>query len=158
MATAALEIADVSLDQLAEVEAVMARAFEPRFGEAWTPAQCLAALTLPGYAVRVATSKGRVAGFSIIRHVAGESELLLLAVDPVHRSCGIGSVLIRDWLDWAAARGCAHYFLEMRVDNPARRLYERFGFDECGLRTAYYRGSDGVLRDAVTMDLQSTHP
>jgi [ribosomal protein S18]-alanine N-acetyltransferase len=152
MNTGAVTIEDVALDDLESVDAVMARAFDARFGEAWTAAQCLAVLTLPGYAVRIASHGGKVRGFSIIRHVADESELLLLAVDPPFREAGIGSALLGDWFAWARERGVTRHFLEMRVDNPARRLYEHFGFVERGVRKAYYRGKDAIVRDAVTME------
>jgi ribosomal-protein-alanine N-acetyltransferase len=39
----------------------------------------------------------------------------------------------------------------MRTDNPARQLYDQMGFSIVGRRPDYYRGKDGKLRDAVTM-------
>ena len=43
-------------------------------------------------------------------------------------------------LDAATAEGAIRATLEVRRSNePARRLYERFGFAFAGVRTAYYR-------------------
>ena len=77
--------------------------------------------------------------------------MLLLAVDPARRGQGIGKRLIDDWLAWAEEQGADDYFLEMRADNDAVHLYARTGFAECGRRPQYYRGGDGVVRDAITM-------
>ena len=42
--------------------------------------------------------------------------------------------------------------LEVRADNvPARRLYERHGFEEVSVRRRYYRQPDGPDVDAVVM-------
>jgi len=56
-----------------------------------------------------------------------------------------------DWQNWASGEGAEDYFLEMRADNDAIHLYRASGFTECGRRPAYYRGRDGVMRDAITM-------
>jgi [ribosomal protein S18]-alanine N-acetyltransferase len=151
MPLAGMQIGDVGLAELAEVEAIMARAFDPVYGEAWSPAQCLAVLALPGYAIRIAASESGIVGFAIIRWVADDSELLLLAVDPDQRGRGVGAALIADWLAFAGSKGAQRFFLEMRKDNPAALLYARMGFAMCGERRGYYRGGDGQVRDAVTM-------
>jgi [ribosomal protein S18]-alanine N-acetyltransferase len=140
------------IDDMAAVMTVMDAAFDPRFGEAWTAAQLRTLFAVPGTQVGVA---GDVAltGFYAARLAGPESELLLLAVHPAARGKGIGRALIDHWLAWAQRHGAADYFLEMRADNPARSLYCRAGFAECGRRPSYYNGSDGVKRDAVTMRL-----
>lgn len=149
-------ISHVALDELSEVAAVMERGFDPLYGEAWNPAQCLAVLTMPGYALRVARGDRGIVGFAIVRWVADESELLLIAVDPAVRRMGVGSALLADWLALVADKGVRRFFLEMRTDNPALSLYIRHGFTECGIRPAYYRGPDGTARDAVTMQREHT--
>jgi [ribosomal protein S18]-alanine N-acetyltransferase len=146
-----LAIAHAGVDALAGIEAVMGRAFDPVFGEAWSPAQCLAVLSMPGYALRIASIGTQISGFAIIRWVADDSELLLIAVDPAARGQGIGTALIGDWLTHGRATGASRFFLEMRTDNPAQRLYAQMGFAMCGHRPGYYKGADGAVRDAITM-------
>lgn len=145
----------LGVDALAQVEAVSAAAFDPRYGEAWNKAQCLSVLSLPGYRLSGAwVGQGEsavLAGFLIDRTVAGETELLLIAVHPDYRRHGIASRLIDALVDLARSTGVARIFLEMRQDNPVRTLYEHYGFRDIALRTAYYRGNDGVMRNAVTM-------
>ena len=63
-----------------------------------------------------------------------------LAVDPAWRRRGVASALLTFVLQQAAAEGAIRATLEVRRSNePARRLYERFGFAFAGVRTAYYR-------------------
>jgi [ribosomal protein S18]-alanine N-acetyltransferase len=155
-AAAPLTTGAIGADCLPAVEAISKRAFDPRYGEAWTSAQCLAALALPGYRLRGCwrgdDAKTGLVGFAIDRTVVDESELLLLATDPAARRTGVARALLDDWLAMARERHVTRLFLEMRQDNDARALYELFGFREIARRIAYYRGGDGLLRDAVTMD------
>jgi [ribosomal protein S18]-alanine N-acetyltransferase len=132
------------------VDRVMQAAFEPRFGEAWTPAQCLGMLSLPGVWLTLAQAEDEVVGFAMSRAMADDAELLLLAVLPERRGVGIGRALLRSAIDAAAARGAARLCLEMRADNGATHLYLREGFVKCGERRNYYVGRDGERFDAHT--------
>ncbi|WP_187432099.1 [Ribosomal protein S18]-alanine N-acetyltransferase [Roseobacter fucihabitans] len=88
-------------------------------------------------------------GFALIRSVAGEDELLTLAVDPACRRQGIADRLMSHWL--AKPTGNIA-FLEVAADNtPARRLYEKHGFAETGRRKAYYARDGRPAVDALLM-------
>lgn len=154
-----LHIAAAGADALDDIDALSQRAFDPRFGEAWSKAQCLSVLAMPGYRLRGAWlapegdngEAARLVGYAIIRTVGEESELLLLAVDPCARRQGVATALLADWMNSAVQSGVVRAFLEMRTDNDARALYEAHDFVEMAVRPRYYRGNDGVMRDAVTM-------
>lgn len=51
-----------------------------------------------------------------------------LCVDSDWRNQGVGQHLIQAVAEEAKRRGCCKVTLEVRVDNPAQRLYERSGF------------------------------
>ena len=143
------------LDDLEQVMNVMGRAFDPAFGEAWNRAQCLGILALSDVALSVAIDDevGTAVGFALSRMLVDDGELLLLAVDPAHRSCGIGRALIEQAAAWAAERGAGRLLLEMRDGNAAGALYETCGFGRIGRRPQYYRGPDGAPFDALTLAL-----
>lgn len=146
--------AEISVAYATDIPAiirVMEAAFEPVYGEAWNGAQLLTLFALPASRIAYAHVDKEICGFYAARVAGPETELLLIAVHPQHRSSGIGRLLMADWQDWANTKGAEDYFLEMRADNPAISMYNAAGFFECGRRPAYYRGADGQLRDAITM-------
>lgn len=54
-----------------------------------------------------------------------------IAVRPEYRGCGVGQKLLEMIESVARSRGCCKLTLEVRKDNqPAQRLYRRFGFGE----------------------------
>jgi ribosomal-protein-alanine N-acetyltransferase len=90
------------------------------------------------------------AGFLLGRAVAGEAELLTLAVSPDARRRGLGRKLVARFLYQARLRGAESVFLEVAADNPAAiALYESAGFQRAGLRRAYYQAPDGTRIDAL---------
>jgi len=131
-------------DDIDRIMAVMTAAFDPVYGEAWSRRQVEDSLLVPGTAYLLAGETGEyplrtgaAGGFALWRTLAGETELLLLAVKPEFRHHGIGTALLR-------------VFLEMRDGNPAGSLYLRAGFKEIGRRPNYYRRGLGEPVDAIT--------
>lgn len=135
---------------LQSVAALMAESFDPRFGEAWSSAQCLGMLALPGVRLTLALQDDDLAGFALARVIAGDGELLLLAVRPRLRGRGVGAALLRDVIADAVDRRAERLHLEVRSSNPAIALYRRYGFEQVGERRGYYRGSRGESFDALT--------
>ena len=132
--------------------AVMQRAFDPRFGEAWNRGQCLGILSLPDvWLVLAEDSGGGAVGFALSRLLVGEAELLLLAVGPDARGQGIATALIDRTVAIAGERDAHRLLLEVRDGNDALHLYHRTGFAEIGRRRGYYRGPDGLTCDALTL-------
>ena len=91
-------------------------------------------------------------GFLIGRVVAGEAELLTLAVDPGARKRGTGGRLVDGFLTEAKARGAESVFLEVVATNlPAQSLYARKGFEPKGKRRGYYQSPTGARVDALVL-------
>ncbi len=139
---------------LDEIVAVMERAFDPQFGEAWTRSQCTGILPMPGLRLTIAKEgAGCTVGFSLSRTIAGEAELLLIAVHPDERRRGVGQILLDDFLQNARAAGASRLHLEVRDGNTAIAMYRRAGFSPAGRRRKYYRGKDGSQFDALSLVL-----
>jgi ribosomal-protein-alanine N-acetyltransferase len=146
-----LSITEVSVGELGPVMAVMNEAFDPGYGEAWNEAQTVSMLALPGTWLSLASYSGTPAGFALVRQVADEAELLLLAVAPAHRRTGIALALIAHTRRLLRDRNGATLHLEVRYNNPAIELYKRAGFVQIGRRPGYYHGIDGQVHDALTL-------
>lgn len=148
------------IDDVDRIMAVMEAAFDPAFGEAWSRRQVEDSLAIPGthYLLigadkTVPAEDEPAAGFAMSRTVMDEEELLLIAVTPELRDCGIGGILLSQVIARARARGVVRLFLEMREGNPAEAFYRRHGFTSVGRRPNYYRRGEGPPRDAITFAL-----
>jgi ribosomal-protein-alanine N-acetyltransferase len=83
-----------------------------------------------------------------------ELHLLNLTVHPEHRRRGHAQRLLDELVDWAVPRALWWMWLEVRASNQAARsLYERYGFEESGLRRGYYPNVRSSREDAVLMRL-----
>jgi ribosomal-protein-alanine N-acetyltransferase len=140
-----------SSSDLDGVMRIMTAAFPPSFGEAWTRSQCAGIMPMHGVTLTIAESGGKPVGFSLVRAVADEAELLLLAVDPAEQRRGIGQALLDEFIAGALAAGAHRLHLEVRDGNPAIQLYRLSGFTPAGRRRNYYHGPDGEAYDAVTL-------
>lgn len=91
------------------------------------------------------------AGYILVQAIAGEGEILSLAVHPAARRRGIARALVgRAFLE-VERRGARRLLLEVAASNlPARNLYDRLGFRPIGTRRAYYQRPGG-LEDALVM-------
>lgn len=89
-----------------------------------------------------------IAGYAGLLIGVGEAEVQTVAVRANAQGQGLGARLLEDLLAEAGRRECRTVLLEVRVDNePALRLYARYGFERIGRRPGYYaRGSvDGLV-------------
>lgn len=148
-----VQLAPGNSSDLDEVMSVMTGSFHERFGEAWTRSQCAGILPMSGVYLTLARdgAEGRPVGFSLFRSVAGEAELLLLAVAPAFRRQGIARRLLEDFIERSRSAGVARVHLEVRDGNPAVAMYRAAGFETAGRRRNYYHGSDGDQFDALTL-------
>lgn len=142
----------VDLDAVMDV---MTSAFDSGYGEGWTRSQCAGILPLSGVVLMLARDQlGEVRGFSLLRTVADEAELLLLAVAPDSQRKGVGRALLDHFVEHGRNQGATHLHLEVRDGNPAVAMYQAFGFKAEGRRKQYYTGQDGSQHDALTMARQ----
>jgi ribosomal-protein-alanine N-acetyltransferase len=105
---------------------------------------------MPGSWLLIARAGGDPAGFALLRTIAGETELLLIAVRNRYRRQGIARALIDQAIADSAENGAQTLHLEVRDGNPAAELYRSAGFTPVGVRRDYYRGRTGKVFDALT--------
>jgi ribosomal-protein-alanine N-acetyltransferase len=149
--------AGASGDHVDRLMAIMAEAFDPAYGEAWSRRQIEDALMLGNCHAYLANADGAAlgedepaVGFSLSRTGYEEEELLLFAVLPEYRGRGVGRSILTALEQAARSRGANRLLLEMRRGNPAERLYRAYGFSVIGERKDYYRTPVGTRIDALT--------
>ena len=87
-------------------------------------------------------------GHLVFSLVAGDAELLIVAIHPHHQGKGLARSLLAKVLPYIA-RHAQHVFLEVRASNRAAiALYEGLGFNQAGVRPRYYPASSGRAEDA----------
>ena len=156
MSAPAVVLGPGGIADLDAVMTVMDDSFDPRFGEAWTASQCAGLLPMPGVWLILAREGGATIGFALGRAVAGEAELLLLAVRRNAQGRGIGKMLLDRFSEEATERGATRLHLEVREGNHALNLYERADFTLVGRRRNYYSGHAGQTYDALTLARNAT--
>ena len=142
-----------SYDDMDAVMSIMDSAFGRSFGEAWTRSQLAGILPMGGVSLMLAreAGTGSAIGFSLVRAVVDEAELLLLAVLPSHQRRGVGARLLEHFLERARNEGVARVHLEVRDGNPAVEMYRNAGFSPVGRRRNYYHAANGKRFDAITL-------
>ncbi|HEY2709782.1 MAG TPA: ribosomal protein S18-alanine N-acetyltransferase [Caulobacteraceae bacterium] len=131
--------------------AVMGDVHAAAFDAPWTADDIRRFAEGPGGFALVAEAGDQVAGFILCRVMAGEAEVLTLAVRPEHRRRGVAGALVEQ-AALVAADGARTLFLEVAADNPgAIALYERTAFTPIGRRAAYYARPGAPAVDAIVM-------
>ena len=132
---------------------VLAEIHASAFDRPWSAAEIAVLLDSPGTLALLPSGDRK--GFVMVRALAGEAEILTLAVAPEGRRQGQARALMQAAIVQALARQAGTLFLEVAADNAAALgLYEGLGFEMAGRRKGYYdRGAASPRIDALVMRL-----
>ena len=87
----------------------------------------------------VAEEDGKVLGYAGAWLIFDEGHITNIAVDEAYRGRGIGIGVTQALMQYAANMGVQYMTLEVRKSNAAAiALYEKFGFQQVGLRKGFY--------------------
>lgn len=90
--------------------------------------------------------KTRLAGLSVLRSAADQSDILTICVAKKYRKKGAGKALLNASEAALKARGSTIVFLDVAEDNPgAIALYRHNGYVQHGRRSGYYRRPDARI-------------
>ena len=118
------------------------------FDDPWSEGAFAELFASPGVFALAADDGDEIAAFILCRAIAGEAEVLTLAVAPDLRRRGMATALLQAAMAEASRAGAETMFLEVASNNaPALALYRRAGFTQAGLRRAYYapEGTDALV-------------
>lgn len=97
----------------------------------------------------VVEHQDRLIGYCGLWVIIDEAHITNIAVLPEYRGNKIGELLLRQVMHLSRALGAKSITLEVRIsNNRAKRLYEKLGFQEGGIRKNYYTDNN---EDAMVM-------
>ena len=130
------------LEQVVDIE-------QNLFSVPWTKEGFLTYLMKKDTMFFVVEEKERILVYCSMMTVLDEGDILNVAVRSDRQKEGIGLFLVDSMLRMAEMEGIRLVHLEVRQGNgTARRLYQRLGFKEDGLRRDYY---ENPVENAVLM-------
>lgn len=128
--------------------------------QAGYPAVMLLGEPLPGEKAVTERADGRrLLGYVVAMSGVDEVHLLNITVAPAHQRQGWARFMLDALALWSRGQQAHWLWLEVRESNAAaRRLYERYGFTQVGVRKGYYPTGQIQREDAVVMSLQLEAP
>ncbi|WP_083450040.1 ribosomal protein S18-alanine N-acetyltransferase [Luteipulveratus mongoliensis] len=135
--TALRELRWTDIETLAELERALFA------DDAWSPASWWGELAgRPRRAYVVAEDGADIVGYAGVDRAGDVADVMTVAVAPAAQGSGLGQQLM-DWMvDTARDGGAESLLLEVRADNaPARKLYDRNGFEQISVRRRYYKAT-----------------
>ena len=116
------------------------------FRRGWGEDEILRLLLERNVVTQRMTVGGKPIAFIMSRLVAGEAEILSVAIAPAWRGRGLSRQLLDLHLRRLVGLGIRAVYLEVGEHNaPACRLYRRAGFKEIGRRQGYYEDGATAL-------------
>ena len=139
---------DVHIRRLAYADLPQVIGIERRaFPTPWSLAMFVLELSKPaGVCLAAVDDDEELTGYLVCSRFEDAWHLMNIAVDPLGRRRGIGTVLLAELLEQVGPE--ARLTLEVRTSNAAAiALYERFGFRSAGVRRRYYQdnGEDALI-------------
>jgi ribosomal-protein-alanine N-acetyltransferase len=105
-----------------------------------------------GYSAWTVWERQKLIAYSVLMLAAGEAHLLNITVDVAEQGRGVGAWLLGEMFNLARGRGAQRLFLEVRPSNTiGRRLYERAGMEQIGMRKRYYPAGGLLREDALVL-------
>lgn len=109
------------------------------FSLPWSAKAFEESLELPHAMFLVAQCDDVICGYCGMYQVFQEGDITNVAVLPEYRQTGVGSRLLQGLISKALEREICDITLEVRESNePAIRLYTKFGFENAGIRKGFY--------------------
>lgn len=109
------------------------------FRTRWTREQFLLGLERRAFRILGVRERRELVAYVAFSVIAGEMEILNIAVHPIQRRRGLATLMLAEVLDICRSEHVQQGFLEVRSSNAsAIDLYRKFGFMQVGTRKNYY--------------------
>ena len=116
------------------------------FDDFWTPNVLKSELESINSSYIVARKDEEILGFAGFIILPDNVEITNIVTKKTERKKGIGSLLLEKLINMAKELNKNDISLEVNENNnPAKNLYEKFGFRVVGIRKKYYLGKDDAI-------------
>lgn len=141
-----LEISNMTISDFENISSILTSDFD----NFWSCQTLLSELNNTNSYYIVAKLNTKVVGFAGIWKSVDDVHITDIVVKKDFRKNGIGSLLLQKLISVAKELKFKELTLEVNSNNePAKKLYLKFGFKELGIRKRYYNNTD----DAIIMTL-----
>ena len=94
----------------------------------------------------VAEENNEILGFAGILTIIDESNIMNIVTKKEKRHMGIGSLLLSELIKISKKLNMKSITLEVNENNtPAIKLYEKYNFEQIGVRKKYYDNTDSAI-------------
>ena len=133
-----MEITEMTLKDLDDMKDILYSDFD----NFWSYNILKQELENPNTTYIIAKEKNQVVGFAGISICIDEATLNNIVVKKDYRGRGLGGELLESLIDICSDLNLKTLTLEVNTSNePAIRLYKKFGFKNLGIRKKYYNNS-----------------
>jgi ribosomal-protein-alanine N-acetyltransferase len=145
-----IKISNMKLSDLEEIS----NNLETDFDDFWNYNIFKSELENPNAKYIVAKFNNKIVGFAGIIYVLDEADISNIVVHKNFRNKKIGSLLLKSLIDLAYSINLKTLNLEVRESNvSAIKLYDKFGFEVCGIRKNYYNNTENAILMKKLLDL-----
>lgn len=137
-----IEINPMTLEDLNQI----ANTLTSDFDEFWNYTIIKDELNADNSNYLIAKLNQKIVGFAGIKILMDEADIMNIVVKKDSRNQGIGSLLLKELINWAKKLNLTSITLEVMEENySAIHLYRKFGFKQVGIRKNYYKDKNGLL-------------
>ena len=142
----------ISIMELSDLESI-APILETDFDDFWNYNVFKSELENGNSKYIVAKIDKKIVGFAGFIPVLDEADISNIVVRKDFRGQKVGSLLLKGLIDLACSLDLKILNLEVRESNiSAIKLYEKFGFEVCGIRKNYYDNVENAVLMIKTLD------
>ena len=140
-----LEIDEMRLNDLEQIKDNLLQNFDDFWTARTLQEELENKIGLDSYYI-VAKQNHEIVGFAGILKIIDEVNIMNIVVRKDKRQEGIGSKLLKEIFEIAKQQNAKSITLEVNENNlPAIKLYQKFGFEQVGLRKKYYYNKDSAI-------------
>lgn len=144
-----IKITKMTPEHIPQIHAIETAVFD----DPWSLAALAGELNNPHAMYIVAEKSAEIVGYAGMWHVVNEGQIINIATAPQYRKNGVASLLLEHLIQLATCHEMMGLTLEVRLSNiPAQKLYQKYGFQQEGIRKNYYAATKTTPReDAIIM-------